>query len=321
MSPNQSDFADKKETKSVRHSSYGENQNAIIPSLINKKSQTKSNKTSAIHTPSTLDTVTSSNKAFATSLQPSTRPRPSRFKAKLNPTTTIEDIHKKEKPKIPSRYKDITSRVDVGQTPVASMDLSQSIERAVDKAIKSQTLLRPQITRVKKQPVSNNNNEYPQPGLPSLYNHIQARVNSNPSINLEELNTSQMQTNSSPSSKGGVYLEWLKTKEEQKKLEREKLKRRQEEIVKSIDKSTLERKIYQDAQNLDRWRQEKTEQMKQKRQEELELKRQQEENEMRELEQKQKVKYLYLEILYYIKIYSRMLQMVLMIGKQKKMKN
>ena len=195
------------------------------------------------------------------------------------------------------------------------MDLSQSIERAVDKALKSQ------ITRVKKQSVSNHNSEYPQSELPSIYNHIQARVNSNPLINFDELNTSQIQTNSSPSSKGGVYLEWLKTKEEQKKLEREKLKRRQEEIVKSIDKSALERKIYQDAQNLERWRQEKTEQMKQKRQEELELKREQEENEIRELEQKQKVKYLYLKNLYCIKIYSRMLSMVLMIGKQKKLKN
>jgi hypothetical protein len=98
-----------------------------------------------------------------------------------------------------------------------------------------------------------------------------------------------MRADSSQSIKDGVYLDWLKTKEEQRRFEKEESKRWKEAKSKTVDKSVLERKITQDAQNLERWRQEREEQMKKKRQEQLEIQREQRETKKREQQQKKKV--------------------------------
>ena len=306
--------AGKKEVESARRSSYCEDQDTVIPPLTNQNSQSrptsaKSTTTrqqtqsvidtvSSANAPATHDPLTSNNEALAAALQPSSAPppppRPSarlppKPKTRSHPSTTTGGAHKKGKPQVPSRYKEITSRVDTGRTPVASMDLSQSVERALNKALKSQTLPRPQSARVRSQSANSNSSDRQRRRSSSAYDHVQPRVNTNRSINFDELNTSQMRANSSQSIKEGVYLEWLKSKEDQKKAEKDSLKRWKEEKAKRVDKSTLERKIYQDAQNLERWRQEKDDKIKKQREEELRLKREQEENKKREIQQKKKV--------------------------------
>jgi hypothetical protein len=306
----------KKEVESARRSSYCEDQDTVIPPITNQKSQSRptsaktnttrqqtqsaiDNVTSA-NAPFTLDPLTSNNEALAATLQssspPPPPPRPSarlppRPKSRMNTTTTTTGgINKKQKFVVPSRYKEITSRVDAGRKPVDKEDLTRSVERALDKALKSQTLPRPQSSRTRKQSARSNSNERQRRRSLSGYENVKPRVNSNLSINFDELNTSRMRADSSQSIKDGVYMEWLKSKEEQKKLEKEDLKRWQEETTKRIDKSQLERKIHQDAQNLERWRQEREEQMKKKRQEEFKLKREEIENKKREQQQKKKVK-------------------------------
>jgi hypothetical protein len=171
------------------------------------------------------------------------------------------------------------------------MDLTRSIEREFNKAVKSQTLPRPQSARVRNHSANSNSSERQRRRRSSsAYEHVKPRVNTNLSINFDELNTSQMRAESSQSIKDTVYLEWAKTKEDQKKLEKEQLKRWKEEKTKGVDKSALERKIYQNAQNLERWRLEKDEEKKKKIQEELKLRREHEENKKREIQQKKKVK-------------------------------
>jgi hypothetical protein len=101
-----------------------------------------------------------------------------------------------------------------------------------------------------------------------------------------------MRADSSQSIKDGIYFEWLKTKEEQKKLEKEELKRHQEETAKLVDKTQIERKIQQNAQNLARWRQERDEEIKKKKRQEIELIREERENKKREQQQKKKVRLL-----------------------------
>jgi len=215
--------------------------------------------------------LTSNNEALAATLQssspPPPPPRPSatlppRPKSRTNTTTTTTrgGINKKQKFVVPARYKEITPRVDTGRTPIAMTDLTRSVERALDKALKTQTLPRPQSSRTRKLSGRSNSNERQRRRSLSGYEHVQPRVNTNRSINFDELNTSPMRADSSQSIKDGVYMEWLKSKEEQKKLEKEDLKRWQEETTKRVDKSQLERKIYQDAQNLERWRKEREEQ-------------------------------------------------------------
>ncbi len=315
--------ASKKEVESARRSSYCEDQDTVIPPITNQKPQSrptsaKTNTTrqqtqSAIDTvtsanaPDTLDPLTSNNEALAATLQPSSPPspppRPSaklppRPKSRANTTApTTGGINKKQKFKVPSRYKEISSRVDTGRTPVATMDLTRSIERALDKALKSQKLPRPQSSRARKQSANSNNNEGQRRRSLSAYEHVKPRVVTNRSINFDELNTSQMRGDSSQSIKDSIYFEWAKAKEEQKKLEKEELKRWQEEKAKRVDKSQLERKIYQDAQNLERWRQEREEQMRKKKQEELELKREEIEKKKRDQQQKKKVKFFNQKIL------------------------
>jgi hypothetical protein len=180
--------------------------------------------------------------------------------------------------------------VDTGRTPITPETVSASVERAHKKAVKSQTLPRPQSSRTRNHSANSINNNRQRRRSSSGYEHVKPRVNTNLSINFDELNTSQMRAESSQSIKDGVYMEWLKAKEEQRKQEKEELKRWQEEQTQRVDKSQLEKKIKQDAQNLDRWRQEKEEQMRKKRQEEIRLQREQEENKKREHRQKKKVK-------------------------------
>lgn len=198
-------------------------------------------------------------------------------------------IHKKNKFPVPSRYKEITSRVDNGRTPLGMMDLRSSVDRALEKELKSQTLPRPQSSRERRRSANTSNNERQRRRSSSAYEHVKPRVNTNLSINFDELNTTQMRADSSQSIKDAVYLEWAKSKEEQKKIEKEEMKRWQEETTKRVDKSQIERKVHQNMQNLERWRQEKDEQIRKKRQEEIEIKRELMENKKREQQQKKKV--------------------------------
>jgi hypothetical protein len=99
------------------------------------------------------------------------------------------------------------------------MDLTRSIEREFNKAVKSQTLPRPQSARVRNHSANSNSSERQRRRRSSsAYEHVKPRVNTNLSINFDELNTSQMRAESSQSIKDTVYLEWAKTKEDQKKL-------------------------------------------------------------------------------------------------------
>jgi hypothetical protein len=252
--------------------------------------------------PPALDPLTPNNEALAETLRPSSPPvAPPRPSASLPPkpkstmttttTTPSGGIHdKKFKYKVPSRYKEITSRVDAGRKPIDETDLKKSIDHAFHKALKSQTLPRPQSSHVRKQSANSTTNGSQRRRSASAYDHIGPRVNTNSSINFDQLNTSQMRADSSQSIKDGVYFEWLKTKEEQKKLEREALKRHKEETTKLVDKTQIERKVQQNAQNLARWRQERDEKIKKKKQAEQELIREERENKKREQQQKKKVR-------------------------------
>jgi hypothetical protein len=257
---------------------------------------------SSANAPPTLDPLTPNNEALAEILRPSSPPQPPprpsarlppKPKSGFNTTTTTGGINnKKPKYKVPSRYKEITSRVDAGRKPVDENDLKKSLDLAVNKALKSQTLPRPQSSRVRKQSANSTTNGSQRRRSASAYDHIRPRVNTNSSINLDQLNTSQMRADSSQSIKDGIYFEWLKTKEEQKKLEKEELKRHQEETAKLVDKTQIERKIQQNAQNLARWRQERDEEIKKKKRQEIELIREERENKKREQQQKKKVRLL-----------------------------
>ncbi|UJR13695.1 hypothetical protein I4U23_000707 [Adineta vaga] len=303
--------ASRKEVEPVRRSSYCEEQESIIPPVIHQQSQSrptsaKSNTTrqqtqSAIdnvtsaNMPPLLDPLTSNNEALATALQPSLPPPPPpRPSARLPPrpkqtSTTSGGIHKKPQFKVPSRYKEITSRVDTGRQPASEINLTASIQRALEKELKSQTLPRPQSARARTHSANSDNNTTRQRRRSSSgYEHVKPRVNTNLSINFDELNTSQMHAESSQTIKDGVYLEWLKTKEDQRKENKVLTKRWEEEKTKRIDKSTIERRVQQNLQNLDRWRHEKEEQIRKKKQEELALKQEQEENARQEQLQKRK---------------------------------
>ncbi|CAF4774645.1 unnamed protein product [Rotaria sp. Silwood1] len=304
--------ASKKEVESARRSSYCEDQESIIPSTNQKpqsrptsaKSNTIRQQTqSAIDTitsaniPPTLDPLTSNNEALAAALQPQPPPSPPpRSSANLPPRpklsskkATIGGINKKEKYKVPSRYQEITSRVDTGRKSVSTMDLSQSIERALKKELQLQTLPRPQSARSRKQSATSNHSGGSQRRRSlSAYEHVQPRINTHRSINFDELDTSQLRNDSSQSIKDAVYLEWLKNKENRKKHEKEELKRWQEEKIKLVDKSTVERRIRQDAQKLERWRQEKEKEIIQKKREENEFRRRQKELEISKRIEKQK---------------------------------
>ncbi|CAF0834791.1 unnamed protein product [Rotaria sordida] len=303
--------ASKKEIDSARRSSYCEDQDSVIPSTttINQKPQSrptsaKSNTTrqqtqSAIdmvtsaNVPPTLDPLTSNNEALAAVLQPPPSPPPRssarlppRPKSNLNKTTTIGGINKKQTFKIPSRYQEITSRVDTGRASTSTIDLTRSIERALQKELKSQTLPRPQSARSRKLSATSNHNRSQRRRSSSAYEHVQPRVNTNRSINFDELDTSKLRNDSSQTIKDAVYLEWLKNKEDKRKVEKEELKHWQEEKSKLVDKSTVERKIRQEAQKLERWRQEKEKEIIEKKRIENELKRKQEEQEKQKQKQK-----------------------------------
>ncbi|CAF1392957.1 unnamed protein product [Adineta steineri] len=313
LSSSRPSSASKKEVEPIRRSSYCEEQDVVIPPVTHQQSQSRpssaksntsrhqtqsaiDNITSA-NIPPTLDPLTSNNEALAATLQPPLPPpRPSaqlppRPRPNLN-STTSGGINKKQQFKVPNRYKEITSRVDNGRNPNSSIDLTASTQRALERELKSQTLQRPQTARVRTSSANNDNSKNSngrQRRLSSSgYEHVKPRVNTNLSINFDEINTTQMRADSAQSIKDGVYLEWLKTKEEQRKQELEAQKLWEAEKVKQVNKTAIERRVQQNLQNLERWRHEKDEQIKMKKQEEIRLKREQEENAKREREQKKK---------------------------------
>lgn len=169
------------------------------------------------------------------------------------------------------------------------MDLKQSFERAFQKELHSKTLPRPQSARSRTHSASSNNSGSRRRRSSSAYEHVQPRVNTNRSINFDELDTSRLRNDSSQSIKDAVYLEWLKNKEEKRKEEKEQLKRWEEEKNKLIDKNRVERQVQQNMQNLDRWRQEKEKEIIKKKLEEQKLKREQEEAKKREEADKRNV--------------------------------
>ena len=133
-----------------------------------------------------------------------------------------------------------------------------------------------------------------------------------------------MRADSSQSIKDSVYLEWVKTKEDERKRQQEERKRWKEENTKRIDKSTIERKIQQDAQNLERWRKQKDEEIRQKKQEELRLKQELRENKKQAQLQKIKVNEFPKQkgkIFVLCFFLLRMQKLVLMIGKKRKTTN
>ncbi|CAF2156533.1 unnamed protein product [Rotaria magnacalcarata] len=295
--------ANKRGGESGKRSSHFEVSDFVIPSTTtNQKPQSrptsaKSNTTrqqtqSAIDTvanvnvPPTFDPLTSNNEALAASLQPPS-PLP-RSSAKLPPKpkpslhTTAGSSNKKQAFKIPSRYREITSRVDNGRNPAAASDLTRSVERAIQKELQSKTLPRPQSARSRKQSASSNSSAGRRRRSSSAYEHVQPRVNTNRSINFDELNASQFRNDSSQSIKDVAYLEWLKNKEERRKLEKEQVKLWEQEKTKIVDKSRVERQVQLNAQNLDRWRQEKEKEIIKRKNEEIRLKREEEEKKIQE---------------------------------------
>ena len=302
--------ASKKEPELVRRASVCEEQETIIPSTSNAKPQSRPSSakstTNRQQTQSVIDAVssanqqlaegplTSNNEALAAAMK-SRDPSPPRPTARLPPrpkssSNTTQGANRKGKFKVPSQYKEISSRIDSGLTPVADMDLTRSIQRALQKAIKSQTPPRPQSARVRNRSADSSDSRERRRRLSSAYEHVQPKVNSNLSINFDELNTSQMRADSSQTIKDAVYLEWAKSKEDQKQREREERKRWEEAKVKQVDKSSVERQIRLEAQKLERWRQERDEQMKKKRHEELRVKREFEQQKRDEKDKKKKVR-------------------------------
>ena len=219
--------------------------------------------------------------AVATTI--STRPPP-RPKSSFNRTTTT--IHTRQKYKIPSRYQEITSRIDSGKTPVSEIDLTRSVEHALEKTLQAQTSIRSLSARTQKLPSTN---ERQRRRSSSAYEHIQPRINTNRSINFDQLNTSHLQNDSSQSIKDAVYYEWLKTKEQKRKIEKQEFENWKNEKTKSIDKNQIQRKIQQNAQNLERWREEKDKEIRKKRREEIELEREIRQKKKQEQEEKREV--------------------------------
>ncbi|CAF4618091.1 unnamed protein product, partial [Rotaria magnacalcarata] len=81
----------------------------------------------------------------------------------------------------------ITSRVDNGRNPAAASDLTRSVERAIQKELQSKTLPRPQSAHSRKQSASSNSSAGRRRRSSSAYEHVQPRVNTNRSINFDEL--------------------------------------------------------------------------------------------------------------------------------------
>lgn len=308
--------ASRKDTEPIRRSSYCEEKDTVIPSVTSQKfpSRPTSAKSSTTrqHTQSALDNVilanaasthdplSANNEALAETLRPSSPPAPPRRpsaqlpprpKPAPNTTATRSTITKKPKYKVPSYCKDIGARVDTGRASTTNEDLTKSIQRQMEKELKTLTLTRPQSARVRQSSASSTMNGPRRRRSSSAYENVKPRVNTNLSINFDELNTSQMRAESSQSIKDGVYLEWLKAKEDQRKFEKEDLKRQKEEIEKRLNKSQIEGKIRQQAQNLETWRQGKDSEVRKKRRQERELQRQAEEQKKQAEQQKKKVRY------------------------------
>jgi len=308
--------ASKHEREPVRRSSYCEDQETVIPPLTQQKSQSrpssaKSNtnrqqtqsaidNVSSANAPSHYEPLTSNNEALAATFQTSAPPPPPPRHSTTLPPKPKSDLHstkgginKKPKYKVPSRYQEITSRVNTGRTPISDEALTKSVDLAFKKAVKSQTLPRPQSARARQLSATHTSAARQRRRSSSAYEHVQPRVNTNLSINFDELNTSQMRADSSQSIKDAVYLEWVKNKEDQKKYEKEQLKRWKEESMKTIDKSSLEKKIRQNEQNLERWRQEKDEQLRKKKEEERALRQEARQKKIDDANKKKNVKFEY----------------------------
>lgn len=309
--------ASKHEREPARRSSYCEDQETVISPLTQQKSQSrpssaKSNtnrqqtqsaidNVSSANAPSHYEPLTSNNEALAATFQTSAPPPPPppRHSATLPPKpksdlhSTKGGINKKPKYKVPSRYQEITSRVNTGRTPISDEALTKSVDLAFKKAVKSQTLPRPQSARARQLSATHTSAARQRRRSSSAYEHVQPRVNTNRSINFDELNTSQMRADSSQSIKDAVYLEWVKNKEDQKKYEKEQVKHWKEESMKTIDKSSLEKKIRQNEQNLERWRQEKDEQLRKKKEEERTLRQEAKQKKIENENKKKQVKFEY----------------------------
>lgn len=300
--------AGRKDQEPVRRASICEEQETIIPATSHVKPQSRPTSAksgtnrqetqsvidavSSVNQQSANDPLNSNNEALAAAMQPR-HSSPPRSTAQLPPRPKSHTNHtarSKGKIKVPSQYREITSRIDSGRTPVANMDLTRSVERALQKAIKSQTLPRPQSARTRNQSADSNDSSRRRRRLSSAYEHVQPKVNTNRSINFDELNTSQMRADSSQTIKDAVYLEWAKAKEDQKQRDREERKRWEEAKVKRVDKDSVVKQIHSEAQKLERWRQEKDEAIKKKRQEELRIKRELAEKKKHEEAVKKKVR-------------------------------
>lgn len=298
-----------------RRSSFIEDRETVIPSTIDQKTPsrptsakthtTRQHTQSAIddvisaNAPHTFDPLTSNNEALADTLRPSDPPvpppRPSaqlppRPKQSLHSTTTIRSAKdKKTKYKIPRQYQHVGASVDTGRRPTTDNDVKASVAREMRKEMKSLTLTRPQSARIRQMSASSTMSESRRRRSSSAYENVKPRVNTNLSINFDELNTSQMRAESSQSIKDGVYLEWLKAKEDQRKFDKEELKRQKEEIDKRLNKNQIEGKIRQQVQNLETWRRTKDDELRKKRQEERALIHEAEEKKKQHEEQKKKV--------------------------------
>ena len=335
--------ASRKEVETIRRSSYCEDRDTVIPSVTHQKvpsrpTSAKSN-TTRQHTQSAIDNVilanatsthdplSANNEALAETLRPSTPPAPPRRpsaqlpprpKPASNTTATRSTINKKPKYKVPTYCKDVGPRVDTGRASSTTEDLTKSIQRQMEKELKSLTLTRPQSARIRQSSASSTMNGTRRRRSSSAYENVKPRVNTNLSINFNELNTSQMRAESSQSIKDGVYLEWLKDKEDKKKLEKEELKRQKEEIDKRLNKNQIEGKVRQHVQNLETWRQTKDHELRKKRREERELRRQAEEQKKQAEQQKMKVRHTHSRDSFPRDSFSRMRISVSKVGHRRK---
>ena len=156
--------------------------------------------------------------------------------------------------------------------------------------MKTQVFQRPQSARSRTSSADSNSSRRRR-RRSSAFEHVQPKINTYRSINFQDISHHEAQANSSQSIKEGVYLEWAKAKEDEKKREKEEAMKFKELKSKSVDKTSIERSVYTQAQKLEKWRQEKDEEMRKKRAEKKRLEKEAEEKKKQDENKKRMVCY------------------------------
>lgn len=226
---------------------------------------------------------------FASELRPHTS-RPSGSAAKPpKPQTPGNHNKKKEKNKVPSVYKFVTSKIDTGRGPIAQDELQRSIDIRVKRQMELLKVQRPRSAGVRNTSRDRSQSQERQ-RRPSAYENVEPRVNTYRSINFDELNNSQSRADSSQSIKNEIYLEWAKVKDEKKRKEKEEERKLKEYQTEKIDKSDIEKKVRADATKLEIWRQNKEKQIRENALEEKKRQMERKKQEEDSLQNKREVK-------------------------------